>query len=101
MLEFRTGLAGAIPPNAHRRSTEGAPLVAGLRLVHDAPPIDIAEPRLAGDVADLPARLNEVAAMPDAARAGISRKARDYCRRFDRATILANLLAPASLRTAA
>jgi glycosyltransferase involved in cell wall biosynthesis len=56
---------------------------------------------VAGDVADLTARLNEVAAMPDAARAGISRKARDYCRRFDRATILANLLAPASLRTAA
>ena len=55
----------------------------------------------AGDIADLTARLNQVASMSDAVRAGLSRRARDYCLRFDRATILANLLAPSGQLTAA
>lgn len=55
----------------------------------------------AGDVPDLTARLNELAGMSTAARVAISQRARDYCLRFDRATILANLLGPACLRAAA
>ena len=83
-------LSGGIGPVITTR-TGGIPEATGNHCLYHA----------AGDVADLTARLNEVAAMSDAARAGLSHRAREYCLRFDRATILANLLAPAGLRTAA
>ncbi len=83
-------LSGGIGPVITTR-TGGIPEATGDHCLYHA----------AGDIADLTARLNEVASMPDATRAGLSRRARDYCLRFDRATILANLLAPSGLRTAA
>lgn len=83
-------LSGGIGPVITTR-TGGIPEATGDHCLYHA----------AGDVADLTRTLNHVAAMSDAARAAISRRARDYCLRFDRATILTNLLAPASLRTAA
>ncbi len=83
-------LSGGIGPVITTR-TGGIPEATGDHCLYHA----------AGDVGELTGRLNEVAAMSDAARAGISRRARDYCLRFDRAAILTNLLAPAGLRTAA
>jgi glycogen(starch) synthase len=83
-------LSGGIGPVITTR-TGGIPEATGDHCLYHA----------AGDVVELTGRLNEVAAMSDAARAGISRRARDYCLRFDRVAILANLLAPSGLRTAA
>ena len=53
----------------------------------------------AGDVNHLTACLNEVAKMPDHARAMLSQRARDYACRFDRQSILANLLNTSTAKT--
>ena len=55
----------------------------------------------AGDVADLAATLDRVAAMSDAQREAISSQARSHAARFDRAEILARLLASPVLHAAA
>ena len=55
----------------------------------------------AGDVAGLVACLDRVARMPDHTRSYLSQQARNYARRFDRETILKNLLSETALKTAA
>ncbi|MCA9246564.1 MAG: glycosyltransferase family 4 protein [Planctomycetales bacterium] len=55
----------------------------------------------AGDVGELTARLNDIAAMPNESRRSLSRSAQEYARRFDRVTILDNLLSSWPLRAVA
>ena len=83
-------LSGGIGPVITTR-TGGIPEATGDHCLYHA----------AGDVAELVVRLNEVAAMPEATRFSISQRAREYCLQFERTTILANLLSPSDLRTAA
>lgn len=56
---------------------------------------------VAGDVGQLTARLDDVAAMTDTARETLANRARAYAMQFDRATILARLLTPAATAAAA
>lgn len=83
-------LSGGIGPVITTR-TGGIPEATGDHCLYHA----------AGDVADLAARLNDVAAMTDAARFNISQRAREFSLRFERKTILANLLSSFEVRTAA
>ena len=83
-------LAGGCGPVITTR-TGGIPEATGDHCLYHA----------AGDVAELTARLNEVAAMTPQTRAELCTQAQEYAQRFDRKCILDKLLSTAPLRAVA